>query len=126
MKINEVEALAKSIEYLSSKNKGLVPPIWIELVESNWEIGSANEAIVRINSESGEVLSKLECLSPVDALLIAKSYAADNNLKWKPGFALSIESEYWNVGACQSQLGGQVYIHVSHEGKVIKHFVNPK
>ena len=126
MKINEVEALSKSIDYLNSKSAKLHPPIWIELVESNWEIGSANEPVIRINSESGEVLSDSKFLSPIDALVIAKSYAEANNLKWKPGYVLSLESEFWNVGACQSQLGGQVHIHVSHKGNVVKHFVNPK
>ncbi|MCG7940576.1 MAG: hypothetical protein N0C88_17245 [Candidatus Thiodiazotropha lotti] len=126
MKTNEVEALTKSIEHLAARKSALNPPIWIELVKGIWEIGSANEPVVRIDSESGEVYSDTQCLSPVDALSVARTYAVSNNLSWKPGFTLSVELGCWNVGACQSQLGGQLNIYVSHEGEVIKHRVNPK
>ncbi|CAN7570192.1 hypothetical protein [Rhizobacter sp. LjRoot28] len=47
-------------------------------------------------------------------------------MSWKPSFNLECTPTHWIVGACQAQLGGQVYIHVGHDGEVQHSFVNPK
>ncbi len=126
MNIDEIEALKIALEQAGNQNSALISEIWIELNNETWEVGSMPERVIRIDSDSGKVLSNSNFLNAIEAFTIAKEYAAANFLNWRPGFSLALDDKCWNVSSCQSQLGGQVYIHVAHNGEVIKHFVNPK
>jgi hypothetical protein len=126
MKIDEIKALENALAYARKSGVSLDPPLWIDFSGGAWEIGTVNEPVVRIDSETGKVLSVSDYLDPVKAFSLAKKYAARNSLPWGPGFSLNLETEYWNIGSCQSQLGGQANIFVTHSGGIVEHNVNPK
>lgn len=85
---------------------------------------------MRVDVESGEAsvepASHGTALEPMTALVRARDYAVEHGMSWKPSFNLECTPTHWIVGACQAQLGGQVYIHVGHDGEVQHSFVNPK
>ena len=126
MNIDEVKALEVALVHASETGLALDSPLWIDINGRTWEVGTVNEPVVRIDSQTGKVLSAIDFLDPVMAFSLAKEYAVSNSLPWNPGFSLTCEPEYWNIGSCQSQLGGQTNIFVSHGGKIVKHNVNPK
>jgi hypothetical protein len=102
------------------------PPYWISIDDGEWQVHAESECIVRISVTTGEVASQVGSVNPLIAMAAAKAYALKNGLPWKPAFSLYLTVEGWDVGACQSQLGGQMNIYVSHQGEVIRHRINPK
>ncbi len=125
MAIDEIEAFKLAADAANNRRWHWRPPYWIDLDEGEWQVQAANEAVIRINATTGEMQSEAE-LEPHSALSIAKSYAIEHGLPWKPGFSLQLAPGHWIVGARHSQLGGQLSIQVSHEGAVLGSSINPK
>ena len=125
MAIDEIEAFKVARDAAQDRGWPWRPRYWISLEKGEWEVRAESESVFRINSV-GELVPEIIPLDPVIAMAIAREYAAGQSLKWKPAFMLSLEPGHWEIGACQSQLGGQVSIFVSHQGDVISHDVNPK
>ncbi len=94
--------------------------------DGEWQVHADNESIIRIDDVTGKIVTSADRLDPELALSIARDYARENGLRWKPAFTLVLKSDGWEVGCCQSQFGGQTYINLSHDGKVLRHWINPK
>jgi hypothetical protein len=126
--IDELRAFELASEAARKREWPWRPPYWIELEDGKWEVGAASEPleIILIDGESGEVLFNEPPLDPLRAFAIAREYARSHSLKWLPCFNLTLEDGAWRVESCGSQMGGNVYIHVRHDGVVIKHWFNPK
>lgn len=123
MNIDEVRALEIAVAAVGADKVSQAAEYWLDLEDGYWQVGST-ERVVWINAGSGKFVG--DFLSPVSALAAARLYVQANSLSWKPTFTLSLKPDYWIVGSCQSQFGGQTYIYVSHDGSVTRHAVNPK
>lgn len=128
MAIDEIEAFKRAADEAQSRGWEWRPPFFWYLEEGEWQVHAESERTIRINVISGapKVEEEIEFLDPLRALSVAKSYASNEGLSWKPGYSLELSRSHWSVGACQSQFGGQVHIQVSHQGEVIGSSVNPK
>jgi hypothetical protein len=123
MNVDEVQALEIAISALTADKSSQPAQYWIDLEDGYWQVG-ATDRVAWINAGSGQLVGNL--LSPLRALAAAKLYAQANSLGWKPSFTLELKPECWIVGSCRSQLGGQTYVYVSHDGNVARHSVNHK
>lgn len=128
MAIDEVEAFKLAADEARSRGWEWRPPFFWYLEEGEWQVHAESERSIRINAITGEpkVEAEIKYLDPLAAFSIAKSYASEQGLSWKPSFSLELNQGHWSVGACQSQFGGQVHIQVSHQGEVVASSVNPK
>lgn len=126
MTIDEIQALKAAIDVAPSDEWLWQPMFFISLNAGEWHVHIERECVVRISQTSGSPIRESSRLDPATALSIARSYAADHSLAWKPSFSLQLGSSHWIVGSCQSQFGGQTSINVSHQGVVLGHSVNPK
>jgi hypothetical protein len=126
MTIDEIEVFRTACATAHDRSWTWRPPFFIGFDAGEWQVQAENESIIRINGETGRVVAESDRLDPALALAIAREYAIANSLRWKPAFTLQINEEGWEVGCCQSQFGGQTYITVSHNGKAIRHWINPK
>jgi hypothetical protein len=123
MIVDELQALEIAISTLTANRSSQPAQYSIDFEDGYWQVG-ATDSVAWINAGSGRLIG--DFLSPLRALAAAKLYAQANSLKWTPSFTLELKPECWIVGSCQSQLGGQTYIYLSHDGNVTKHSVNPK
>lgn len=123
MNVDEVRALEIAVSAVRADKSPQAGEYWLDLEDGYWQIGSTDR-VAWINAESGQLVSGF--LSPLSAFAAAKRYAQDNSLGWKPAFTLSLKPDYWVVGSCQGQFGGQTHIYVCHDGSVSRHSVNPK
>jgi hypothetical protein len=100
------------------------PPFWIELVGSEWRVTSEYESV----SETDAVIDTPmhDSILPEQAFRLAKQYALASSLPWKPAFSIDLCKDYWVIGSCQGQFGGQVAIQINHRGEVIGSSFNPK
>jgi len=129
MNIDEVEAFRLAIETAGERGWNWRAPYYLHLDDGEWQIQSEGEFNIRIVAASGEVRAESVdpyVLDPLAALTIAKAFATDRGLPWKPGFSLVFEDGCWVVGSSQSQFGGQRWIFVGEDGRVVRHEVNPK
>ena len=126
MAADEVEALTLAIRTVASNEWPRRNSYFIELRGDEWHVHFERDHVIRVSRASGALLEARKSLDADEALRIAREYAASQSLAWRPSFSLRLESDEWQVGACQSQLGGQVEITVSVDGNVTGHRVNPK
>lgn len=127
MAADEIQALQLAIETARGRGWAWHPPYWVELDDEGvWDVHTESEVIVRVDAVTGRVLALDDALDPITAFSVARAYASSHSLQWKPAFSLERQRSLWVIGACQSQLGGQVHIHVNHRGEVVRHWVNPK
>lgn len=126
MQMDEIEAFRLATASARAEGWPWRAPYWIDLVDGEWEIQAEGAYVIRVNSTTGKVVESSAILDPALALARAKRHAQESGLQWKPGFSLQLDRTCWHVGACQSQLGGQVSIQISHEGDVAGTYVNPK
>lgn len=124
--VDEIRAFELATQAARTRGWPWRPLYWIAFEDGAWEVTAASEDIIRIDAATGDVLPAVPALDPVRALSVAREFARTHALTWKPAFMLELERSHWVVGSCQSQLGGQVRILVSHDGRVVKHDVNPK
>jgi hypothetical protein len=124
--VDEIRAFELATEAARARGWPWRPLYWINLEDEAWEVTAASDDVIRIHAATGDVLPAIPSLDPVQALSVAREFALAHALNWKPAFSLTLERAHWDVGSCQSQLGGQVSIRVSHEGIVVGHDVNPK
>jgi hypothetical protein len=125
MNVDDLRALEIAVSAVEPGTAPQATRYWLDFEDGYWEVGSAyEERVVWIDANIGQSVSNF--LSPVRALAAAKLYAQANSLGWKPSFTLQLKRDCWIVGSCQSQFGGQTYVHVSHDGNVNRHWVNPK
>jgi hypothetical protein len=124
--MNEIEAFERASSHAKEQGWPWLPPYWIAQLDGEWHINAENERIVRIAQSTGEVIAEPNTLSPASALFIAKEFATHNGLRWIPAFSLQLVRGSWQVGACQSQFGGQVTVQVNQLGQVIDSSINPK
>ena len=112
----------------AARERGLAwrPPYAIDLEDGVWEVHAGNDAVIRIDPASGKISLLDEVIDPLVAFAIAREFALQNGLRWKPSFTLLLSNAEWNIGSCQSQFGGQVHIYVDHRGTVVRHWLNPK
>jgi hypothetical protein len=128
MKIEIDEFEAFKIASLAARDRGWQwrPPYWISIDDGEWKVHAESECVVRIIAQTGLLVPAIGGVDPLVAMAAAKEYALKNGLHWKPAFSLYLTVEGWSVGSCQSQLGCQTTIYVSHQGEVIRHQINPK
>ena len=126
MAIDEIEALKAALDVTPANKWPLRPAFWISLDAGEWHVHIEHECLIRIDQAGGQIVREPSWLDPPTAMSIARAYATEHSLTWKPSFSLQLESDHWIVGSCQSQLGGQTSIKVSHQGLVLSHFVNPR
>jgi hypothetical protein len=126
MVTDEIEAFR--IACISARDRGWPwqPPYWLELNNGEWQIQAECERIIRVSQTNGNVIPEVASLDPIAAMSVARTYALENSLPWRPGFSLTLSPEHWVIGACQSQFGGQTSIYVNHRGEAVRHWVNPK
>jgi hypothetical protein len=124
--VDEIRAFELATEAARTRGWPWRPLYWISLEDGAWQVTAASDDIVRIDAATGDVLPAVASLDPVQAFSVAREFARAHALNWIPAFSLRLERAHWDVGSCQSQLGGQVSIRVSHEGKVVGHDVNRK
>ena len=127
--IDEIEAFRLATVTATERRLPWRPPYWIDFSDDQWSVEAEGREAIRIDATSGKALSPeptCGALDPIQALAIARDFAVKNGLRWQPSFALQLTSTHWTVGACQSQLGGQTTIEVSHEGFVTGNWINPK
>jgi hypothetical protein len=126
MNIDEFEAFR--IARITAHDRGWQwrPPFWISFDEGEWQVHAESECVVRLSAQTGDLVPQTGVVDPLIAMAAAKEYALKNDLSWKPAFSLCLSAEGWDVGACQSQFGGQTNIYVSHHCEVIRHQINPK
>lgn len=126
MTTDEIEVFRTACIAAKERNWLWRPPFFINFDAGEWQVQAENESLIRINDKTGQVVADPERLDPIRALIIAREYANANSLGWKPAFTLQTDDEGWEVGCCQSQFGGQTHIVVSHDGRVLRHRINPK
>jgi len=130
MSTNETEAFRVASETAAERGWPWRPPFVIHLENGCWDVCAEAELTVRVDLTSGQAIAEPSAqeaiLEPLAALLQAKEFAGANGLTWKPSFSLQCTPTHWVVGACQAQFGGQVYIHIGHDGQVQHSMVNPK
>lgn len=126
MAVDEIEAFERARTAASNRGWQWRPPFWIALSGAEWLVQAESECVIRVLVETGETVPEAKALDPAVALAVAKEHAGTAGLSWKPSFSLQLEEDRWIVGACQSQLGGQVSVEVDHSGAVVRSFVNPK
>ena len=126
MTSDEIEVFKTACRTARERAWAWRPPFFIELDDDEWQVQAESESIIRIHDSTGAVVDCEMQLDPVQALTIARDYAKQNNLPWRPAFTLMVNSEGWAVGCNQSRFGGQTDIYVSHRGEVLRHRVNPK
>jgi len=127
--IDELEAFSLAAATAAARNWSWRPPFWLDLNDGEWSVRSEGEFEVRIDAGSGEIRPahlQVSSLDPSRALLLAREFARQNGQKWHSSFSLELTPTHWIVGARQNQLGGQLSIHVDHEGVVTSSRVNPK
>lgn len=126
MHADEIEALRIAGAAAQTRGWPWRPPYWIDLEDGEWRVQAENECVIRISEATGRITPEIVPLDPSIAISAAKDYARSRGLGWKPSFTMRLESDCWEVGSCQHQLGGQTHIYVSHQGVVLRHWVNPK
>lgn len=126
MTTDEIKAFEIATTAARERGWAWRPRFFIALEDGEWQVHAESESVIRIDQASGALLAESSYLSPVLALTRAKEYALANSLNWKPAFSLSVDAEGWDVGSCQSQLGGQTNIVICHNGEVLRHRVNLK
>lgn len=127
--IDELEAFRLAAATAAARKWPWGPPYWLDLDNGEWSVRSEGEFEVRVDAASGNVRpanADIASLEPTQALMIARKAALQNGHKWHPSFSLELTPTHWIVGARQSQLGGQLTIHVDHSGVVTSSHVNPK
>jgi hypothetical protein len=103
-----------------------LPTFYISERGDSWHMeATGQENILMIDQESGDVFDPFDrALDPVEAFRVARDYAVANALTWKSPFSLSLNNCGWRIGVCESGLGGQIWIDVSHEGAVTRREVD--
>src|SRR4051794_16935418 len=116
--IDEIRAFELATEAARKRGWPWRPAYWLRLEDGKWEVGAMSESdeVVTIDSESGEVFFNDPPLDPLRALSIAREYAQAQNLTWTPQFSVELRPEYWQIGTGMDRLGGNVHIHVRHNG----------
>ena len=124
MAVDELQAFQIARQEAQQRHRPWGPGFYIVLENGIWQVFAEVERNTFIDAETGQVIS--DFLDPFDAFSIARNYAKEHKLHWRPMFSLQLHPRHWEVGACQSQLGGQLSIDISHSRDVLRHSVNPK
>ena len=127
---DEITAFNIAAETAGQRGWPWLPPFAMSLEDWCWQVSAEPELRVSVAVDSGTATAELGgldgALDPLEALTQAGRFAAEHGMPWKPMFTLECNATHWVVGACQAQLGGQVHIHVGHDGQVRHSSVNPK
>lgn len=126
MATDEIQALKLALSAASSNGAPSRASYFIELSNEEWVVLVEASLSFRVSQSTGMLIPDDKCLDAAEALRIAREYAVSHQLRWDPAFSLEPGRSSWKVGARLSQLGGQLYIDVGYDGRVLEHRVNPK
>jgi hypothetical protein len=124
--MDEVEALSKTIEMGRPRWGAILPTFWWHLEDNEWHVTFDSEVTFRFRQSDGQFVDDANGLDAVTAFRIARNHALREEVRWAPAFSISRKTGEWQVGARQSQLGGQISIVVGDDGSIKSMSVNPK
>jgi len=126
MATDEIQALKLVLSVASSSETSHCASYFIDLRDNEWVVHVEVELSFRVSQSTGMLVPEEQRLDATEALRIAREYAFSHSLSWRPAFSVVPVREGWNIGACQRQFGGQVYITIGADGHVLTHRVNGK
>ncbi|PMQ07552.1 hypothetical protein DyAD56_02170 [Dyella sp. AD56] len=126
MDTDEIQTLKLALSAASHNGVHRRASYFIGLGDGEWVVHVETSLSFRVSQSTGMLIPDDLHLDASEALRIAREYAVSHQLRWEPAFSLEPERGGWKVGARQSQLGGQLFIDIGSDGRVLEHRVNPR